>query len=82
MAMYYSFYDEEGEVSGAWHTGESLEFTAVENANIIQSKTCTVQADGDELAVLKANFINLTFPTKGIVVTWTGDYAKFILLNL
>lgn len=82
MAMYYSFMDKQGEVSGCWHVGEELRFTAVENANIIQSKSCTVQADCDELEHLKANFVNLIMPVRGIVVTWTGDYAKFILLNL
>ena len=41
-----------------------------------------VQADGDELEVIRQQFDGLPFHKTARVQTWHGDFAKFIIKHL
>jgi hypothetical protein len=61
------------------HVGESIsaEWTHPRE----RDETVWVQADGDELETIKAQFDNIPM-YEGRVVAWDGDVASFILMNL
>lgn len=44
--------------------------------------TVSVQADGDELAMIQCNLDGIRKAPKQRVVTWHGDDARFIVENL
>lgn len=55
-----------------WHVGEPIPYV---------TGAITLQADGDELELIKKTFKNIPITTKA-AVKWTGEIAKFIYLNL
>lgn len=59
-----------------WHVGTSL--GKIKNIQ----EVVEVQAYGDELTRIEKVFIGLPLAPKKRVVTWTGDYARFIAGNL
>jgi hypothetical protein len=56
-----------------WHVGEK--------ALPRVQEVVEVQADCDELEYIKGKFLNIPIAKKQ-VVTWMGDWAKFIARNL
>jgi len=49
---------------------------------ILQRDCIEVQADGDELAYLKNEFVNLPYNRRASVQVWKGELAQFIYDNM
>lgn len=70
-----------------WHIGEELpkiscKETIHTNGSITQREIVSLQADGDELELIKNSFTNIPIPMKKRVVKWFGEMAQFIFANL
>ena len=66
-----------------WHVGELPQWDK-NDAGRARLRNCSVeiQADGDELDEIYHQFPNIPQANLSRVVTWTGDFARFIALNL
>lgn len=63
-----------------WHIGEELpkisfEKTIHTNGTVTQREIVRIQADGDELELIKNSFTNIPIPMKKRVVKWFGEMA-------
>jgi hypothetical protein len=65
-----------------WHVGEVPMWAAEKYMNHLRNWTVEIQADGDELDEIYLQFPNIPQANKSRVVNWTGDFARFIALNL
>ena len=73
--MLYILIEKDGEIfNKEWHVGELI--TGINICQVVE-----IQADGDELELIKKNFTNLP-GSKGPIIRWYGDHAKFIAANL
>lgn len=77
MAMFIEVdhhgYSDDRPITRQWHVGEKLQIHPL--------LVISVQADGDELEAIYATCGNI--PTSNNrVVTWHGDFAKFIVSNV
>ena len=64
----------------SFHVGDGSIFESV-SRNFGDNTKLIVQADGDELEIIRDNFTNLPMTDKR-VVRWHGDFAWFIVANI
>jgi hypothetical protein len=65
-----------------WHVGEPPPWLKEDWFWRLRTHVVDIQADGDELQAVYRQFRNLPEAPYNRVVTWTGDFARFIALNL
>lgn len=70
-----------------WHIGTELPKISLnrfidKHGHITEFEIVRIQADGDELELIKNSFTNIPIPTKKRVVQWFGEMAQFIFANL
>lgn len=77
--MLYAEFDTKnrGRKSFDWHVGDKIPASIQHGED-----TCRLlQADGHELEWIKANISGIPM-SKNPVVSWTGDFAQFIIMSL
>lgn len=62
----------------SWHIGEKTEYIH----NLDKMSDIFIQADCDELLYIISNFKNIPFHQTKLVQKWSGDLARFIIMNL
>jgi hypothetical protein len=66
-----------------WHVGQQPQWLQDDVwSHRIRSFPVEIQADGDELDEIYHQFPNIPQANLSRVVIWTGDFARFIALNL
>lgn len=77
MALYYSLYDSDTRNEYEWHVGGDLK-----QLNEYGRQCVRLQADGDELELIREQFDNLPIHKTRRVVRWDSAMAAFIAMNL
>jgi len=65
-----------------WHVGEQPKWNGAFGRERLLNCAVEIQADGDELDEIYHQFPNIPQANLSRVVIWTGDFARFIALNL
>ena len=64
------------------HAEFHVPFSPLRLPRFVNEEIDYIQADGDELDYINANFLNIPNPFKKRVVRWFGEMARFIYNNL
>jgi hypothetical protein len=77
MYIIINSYENKRKMLRSWHVGES---SPVANIDVMEIEE--VQADGDELALIRRNVRNIPDYPSNVHVRYFGDTARFIVANI